>query len=233
MSSAGISSVETLVRELDDADFREFWWGSDLLERCSQHRDARIVEGLCIRHYGLQNKGADSCHLLRETIKRVDGPQFDALWSLFQNTPHQAIERESAFILCEIGGRPVLERIVGVMKDGENRGIYLVMCEHLASRYADIDSQGAPTMTSIDVKTGVATTMEFSGEGAMADIHDRQMLRRSQENELFTPIPSSVRNDLLTTLSSVAESSFSRSASKESVIALRARIPTLDSSAAG
>ncbi len=119
------------------------------------------------------------------------------------------------------------------MNDGGNRGIYLIMCEHLASRYADIDSQGAPTVTSIDVKPGVATTVELSGEGAMADIHDRQMLRRSQENELFTPIPSSVRSDLLTTLSSVTENSFARSSSKESVIALTARIPTLESSAAG
>jgi hypothetical protein len=106
-------------------------------------------------------------------------------------------------------------------------------CAHLAGRYADIDSQAAPTMTSIDVKTGVATTAELSGEGPMADIYDRQMLRRSQENELFTPIPSSVRSDLLTTLSSVTENSFTRSMSKESVIALSARIPTLGTSAAG
>jgi hypothetical protein len=147
------------------------------------------------------------------------GSHFDALWSLFQNTPHEAIKRESAFILCEIGGRAVLERIAGALNDG-GRDIYLIMCEHLAGRYADIDSQAAQTMTSIDVKTGVATTTELSGEGASAHIYDRQMLRRSQENELFTSIPSAVRSELLTTLSKGDENSFSRSVSKESVIVL-------------
>jgi hypothetical protein len=39
-----------------------------------------VVKVLCIRHHCLQNKQADSCHVIRNTIKTIDGPAFPSLW---------------------------------------------------------------------------------------------------------------------------------------------------------
>ena len=74
------TEIEPLVDELDSADFREFWWGSRLLDLCAQTKDTRVMKALCIRHHCLQNKQADSCHVIRNTIKIIDGPTFPNLW---------------------------------------------------------------------------------------------------------------------------------------------------------
>ena len=74
------AEIEKLVDDIDAIDFREFWWGSKLLDRCMQTKDSRVVKVLCIRHDCLQNKQADSCHVIRNTIKTIDGPAFPSLW---------------------------------------------------------------------------------------------------------------------------------------------------------
>jgi hypothetical protein len=77
--------IEKLVEAIDPVDFKEFWWGSSLLKQCESARDPRVVKGLLIRHHCLQNKAADSCHVIRNTLKVLDGPQFGILWSFIDD----------------------------------------------------------------------------------------------------------------------------------------------------
>jgi hypothetical protein len=232
----GNGELERLVHELDSAPATEFWWGSELLNRCEQNRDPRVVEMLLIRHYGLQNKEADSCHLLRETIKRIDAPIFAASWSLlhaydFESEPWRL---EAAFVLGEIGGRPVLERLVGLLDTDEWAPVYVRMCLHLAGRYADLRSGEPPMLHTLDLKTGVQEDVELTKETAPPGICERAMRRRSQENELFTPVDSFLLNDLRTKLSVLDVRVLSGLGiplimAKDVLIDMCASIPTLDS----
>jgi hypothetical protein len=75
--------IERLVAEIENVDFREFWWDSNLLRRASQVQDGRVVSALVLRHQCLSNKKAFSAHVIREAIKAIDGPGF-ALRSLLK-----------------------------------------------------------------------------------------------------------------------------------------------------
>ena len=83
------TAILKLVNEIDAVDFREFWWGSSLLDKCSQVKDPRIVNMLLVRHQHLGNKEADSAHLLRNTIKEIEGPDLRTLWLHIDNAANQ------------------------------------------------------------------------------------------------------------------------------------------------
>ena len=75
------SEVQQLVSEIEDIDFRGFWWGSPLLTRAASVHDPRVVRALPIRHHGLSNKEAFSARVVRQAAKQSDGPQLQTLWS--------------------------------------------------------------------------------------------------------------------------------------------------------
>jgi 2-methylcitrate dehydratase PrpD len=191
------AEIEKLVDDLDAVDFREFWWDSKLLDRCAQIKDSRVVKVLCIRHHCLQNKQADSCHVIRNTIKIIDGPAFPYLWQFIAaesdqqrliNTvddPH-SLPWAAAFVLGEIGGKPALSETTGKLANPTIPYLWVRIAMHLVVRYLQILSEEEPQVEEMDVKTGAM--MRFPAKDRYPDVYERQMLRRRQANEYFTPV---------------------------------------------
>ena len=107
--------IKRLVDEIECADFREFWWESELLELASQVRDIRLVRALALRHHGLSNKEAFSAHVLRNAIKTIDAPTFPFSWAIIdaENDTNRLVRSLDdfsyapwalAYILGEVGG---------------------------------------------------------------------------------------------------------------------------------
>lgn len=201
------ATILKLVYEIDTVDFREFWWGSSLLEGCSKANDPRIVNMLLVRHQHLGNKGADSAHLLRNTIKEIDGPDLRTLWSHIDNVTHQqgkpskygdqfAWPEAAGFVIAEIGGAPALQNLAGRLIPSYSSQYALLgtVAAHLLSRYRQIRDLGEPTVVVQDKNTGeksVVPARDFDQE-----IYKQQILRRTQENELFVPVEKEVLNNL-------------------------------------
>ena len=111
--------IRRLVDEIENVSFQEFWWGSELLDRASRVRDVRVVRALALRHHGLSNKMAFSAHVIRNTIKIIDAPEFLLSWSVIDSVAdaNELVRRLEdfcyapwavAFILGEIGGTDAL-----------------------------------------------------------------------------------------------------------------------------
>jgi len=191
------TEIEKLVDDLDAVDFREFWLGSKLLERCAQTKDSRVAKVLCIRHHCLQNKQADSCHVIRNTIKIIDGPAFPSLWQFITAEADQqhlintvdapySLPWAAAFVLGEIGGNPALCKITEELANPTIPYLWVRIATHLVIRYLQILSEEEPLVEEMDVKTGAM--MRFPAKDRYPDVYERQMLRRRQANEYFTPV---------------------------------------------
>jgi len=191
------AEIEKLADDIYAADFREFWWGSKLLERCLQTKDSRVVKVLCIRHHCLQNKQADSCHVIRNTIKTIDGPVFTSLWQFIDSEPDQqrlintvddpySLPWAAAFVLGEIGGKPALSKTTGKLASSTLPYLWIRIVMHLVVRYLKIISEEEPQVEEMDVKTG--TMMRFPAKDRFPDVYEREMLKRQQANEYFTPV---------------------------------------------
>jgi 2-methylcitrate dehydratase PrpD len=191
------AEIEKLVDEIDSVDFREFWWGSKLLDRCAQTKDSRVVKGLCIRHHCLQNKQADSCHVIRNTIKIIDGPAFASLWQFITTESDQqrlintvddpySLPWAAAFVLGEIGGKAALSETTGKLANPNTPYLWVRIAMHLVVRYVQILSEEEPQVEEMDVKTGVLG--RFPAKDRYPDVYERQMLRRQQANEYFTSV---------------------------------------------
>ena len=50
------NEIVNLVKEIESVQFKEFWYGSNLLEKATQFKDERITRALTMRHYFLENK---------------------------------------------------------------------------------------------------------------------------------------------------------------------------------
>jgi hypothetical protein len=191
------AKIEKLLDEIDSVDFREFWWGSTLLDRCAQTKDSRVVKGLCIRHHCLQNKQADSCHVIRNTIKIIDGPAFASLWHFVAAESDQqclinavddpySLPWAAAFVLGEIGGKAALSETTGKLANPNIPYLWVRIAMHLVVRYLQILSEEEPQVEEMDVKTGALR--RFPAKDRYPDVYERQMLRRQQANEYFTPV---------------------------------------------
>lgn len=191
------AEIEKLVDDLDAVDFQEFWWGSKLLDRCAQTKDSRVAKILCIRHHCLQNKQADTCHVIRNTIKIIDGPAFPSLWQFIAAESDQqrlintvddpySLPWAAAFVLGEIGGKPALSETTGKLANPTIPYLWVRIAMHLVVRYLQILSEEEPQVEEMDVKTGAM--MRFPAKDRYPDVYERQMLRRRQANEYFTPV---------------------------------------------
>jgi hypothetical protein len=162
-------------------------------------KDARITEALLIRHHCLGNKRADSAHVIRNTIKEIEGKNFPILWGCIDretdtNRLIGAIEDPysktwaAAYVLGEVGGAPALSNVTERLTSFHTARHFLTakLAFHLVMRYMQIQKAGEPTITEMDVKTG--RTIEIPTRIRHPDIYQRQMLRRKQENEYFVPV---------------------------------------------
>ena len=211
--------IKRLVEEIDRADFREFSWGSDLLERASQVRDIRVVQALALRHHGLSNKEAFSAHVLRNAIKTIDAPTFPFSWSIIdaETDTDRLVRRLEdfsyapwalAYILGEIGGHGALRGASMRLRPEHSVRHFMIvrLTSHLLVRYLAIQDYKPPTMTVIDVKTGEMTRGLPMGD--LLPSHKMEMLRRSQADELFTPIAPTLIQELRKGLASIPDNLF-------------------------
>jgi hypothetical protein len=178
------NEIENLVREIETVQFKEFWYGSKLLEMATHFKDERITRALTMRHYFLENKKAGSCYVLRHTIKTLEAPYFNTLWDMLQsgNTDQS---NAASFILSEIGGLWTFQKAINLLRNkGQETYQYLVPCIiNLIARYYEIQNEAEPTMEVMDVKTEQLETVAM--KSFAPDIYERTMQDRKLSNELF------------------------------------------------
>jgi hypothetical protein len=175
---------EKLLKEIENVDFKEFWYGSDLLEKAKKTKDNKIVKALTIRHHYLQNKRGGSCYVIRHTIKEMEGPYFNTLWNMILLDDKNEAEAAS-FILSEIGGIWSFQKILNLLRKKEEK-IYhiLVSCLiHLIARYYEIFDENEPTMQMMVVETRKTNTVMM--KDFAPDIYQRTIRDRHLSNEYF------------------------------------------------
>jgi hypothetical protein len=202
------------MEEINNVDFREFWWGSELLTRASFVQDARVVTALVQRHQCLSNKKAFSAHVLRETIKKIDGSNFRLLWNIIDSETDAQVVNEglnnpfylpwaAVWVLGEIGGINALTQATARLGPEHAVRLHLIisLISHATTRYHRIQEEGLVTQTFIDLKTGAIS----SGNPTAADseTYKMEMLRRRQANEYFTPLESETIADLTNGLAAI------------------------------
>jgi hypothetical protein len=193
------ASVRRLVEDIQQVDFREFWWNSQLLQTCSKHDDPRVTRALLTRHHCLQSKQADSAHVIRNTIKEIEGPEFPTLWGLIDSESNTnrlvgtiddpfSATWAAAYVLGEIGGAPALSNTTTRLSTADAPRHFLTakLAYHLVVRYMQIQSEGEPTVTEFDTETG--QRINVPTRARYPDVYERQMLRRQQANELFVAV---------------------------------------------
>jgi len=194
--------VENLIAEIENVSFKEFWYGSKLLDKATQHKDERVTIALVMRHYFLENKKAGSCYVLRHTIKTLEAPYFNTLWNMLQSSD---IDQSNAasFILSEIGGIWTFQKALNLLRNkGKDTYPYLIPCViNLIARYYEIQNEHEPTMEVMDVKTGQLETVEM--KKFAPDIYERTIEDRRISNELFKPTTNDRIDEMILLLKNV------------------------------
>ena len=179
--------VPSLKAEIESTHFQAFWYDSPLLQQCVDSGSQDLVPALALRHHGLQNKAAGSCQVLRQTIIRLDGPEFPMLWRMFDSDrvdPATTIEDPfsplwaSAFILGEVGGLPAFRGLSDrLLPEHAPRHFAIVrVLVHIIDRYKIISEEGEPMGTIMDVNTGEQkriATKDIDPEAYSRTINDR------------------------------------------------------------
>jgi len=178
------TEIIELANEIQNVNFKEFWYGSRLLEKVKKINNKEITKALALRHHFLQNKKAGSCYVIRHTLKAMEGPYFNTLWELIFSNDKDEIEAAS-FILAEIGGIWTFQKILNILrkKDMENYPILIPCLIHLINRYYDISEEADPTMQIMDVKTKSVETVKMKDYAP--DIYLRTIRDRQLSNEFF------------------------------------------------
>jgi hypothetical protein len=210
------AQLNQLIDEIDAAGPDQFWGDSDLFDRAARVRDVRVVRALALLHHSFSNKEAFSAHVVRNTIKTIDQPQFGFLWSMIdaETDARRIVEGledfsylpwAAAYVLGEIGGAAALRGAVARLSAEHSVRHYLIvrLTSHLVVRYLKIGAAKPPTVTMIDLKTGEMTR----GLPAMQDTlqYKTEMLKREQGDELFIPVESSLAADLRARLSRIPD----------------------------
>jgi hypothetical protein len=189
--------VQRLVSEIEEVDFREFWWDGPLLTRAASVHDQRVVRALALRHHGLSNKAAFSAHVVRQAVKQCDGPQLAVLWNCIDaETNSTAIIQRmedfaylpwaAAFIIGEVGGAFAFTQATKRLGPSHSARHYLIarLLSHVVVRYLGIEKESEPQTTFIDLKTGEQETL-LSRYVARPQF-DMARRKRTESNELFT-----------------------------------------------
>ncbi|NLX01113.1 MAG: hypothetical protein GXY40_01075 [Syntrophomonadaceae bacterium] len=176
--------VDELVQDLTDVFFQAFWYGSDLLTRAQKIKDPRIVRIIAIRHHFLQNKEAGSCQVLRQTVKHLEGPDFQTLWQMLFDTDEDEAQA-ALYILSEIGGIYAFRRFGHeiISSSDYHRTLALHGLGRVIIRYLQIMEQGKPVMQEMDIKSGQVKTILQKEQ--YPDIYARTMNDRREADEYF------------------------------------------------
>lgn len=206
-----------LVEDIDTVDFREFWWGSGLLDRASKVSDPRVIASLLRRHQCLSNKEAFSAHVLRATIATLDGPEFRILWSTIdsENDSQRLLQEmenplhlpwAAAYVIGEVGGATALRAASLRLSPQHQARHFLIVrvVSHLVVRYLMIQNEGVVTSTIIDLKTREVT--RHDPVSAESEAYKMERLRRKQANEYFTPVELRDINELKAGLDRIPDS---------------------------
>lgn len=209
--------IQALVSEIQNVDGPEFWWDSKLLQRCSKVKEPRVVQSLLIRHHCLTNKEADSAHVIRNTIKIMEGPDFATLWEIIDAESDTAALIEgsdnpfslpwaAAYVLGEVGGALALSETTKRLSPVHIPRHFLTakIAFHLTLRYLRVQFEGEPTVMRIDIETEEMTEVP-ARECPDPVIYERAMLRRRQANEYFVPVSPMVIRCLKSHLSAISE----------------------------
>ena len=210
------SELAELAREIECVDFREFWWGSRLLDRASRVRDPRIIRALLLRHHGLSNKKAFSAHVVRNAIKEAAGPHFECVWRHIDSEEDEAaiVDRmddfdylpwAATFVLGEVGGLHAFAGTVGRLSPAHRSRHFLLvrLMSHLVLRYLQIQQAEPPLSTVLDLNTGEAKQVPMTG-----DAYEMEMTKRRQADQLFLPIPRHLIQEATNGLRGIPESLF-------------------------
>jgi hypothetical protein len=213
------SETLALVDEIENVDFRQFWWNSPLLARASTARDSRVARALAFRHQGLSNKSAFSAHVIRQTIKLSDGPEFCSLWGLIDSeTDAQTIVDRmddftylpwaAAFILGEVGGAYTFAATCERLAPSHQPRYHLLvrLLSHLVVRYLQIGEAVEPTAAIMDVKTGERKTVPLRDIGG--DSYQMHLKKTAEADEYFTPLPIATVADAKRRLDTIPDSMF-------------------------
>ena len=178
------SEIIELVDEIQNVNFKEFWYGSKLLEKVKQFKNKEITKALALRHHFLQNKKAGSCYVIRHAIKETEGPYFNTLWDMIFSNDYNESDA-SSFILAEIGGIWTFQKILNLLREKkvETYSILIPCLSHLINRYYDIIKEEEPTMQIMDVQTQSIKTVKMKNYAP--DIYQRTINDRHLSNELF------------------------------------------------
>ena len=213
------TEVQQLVTEIQNVDFREFWWDSPLLTQATTVHDSRVVGALALRHHGFSNKDAFSAHVVRQAIKLSDGSELKTLWSCIDlEFDSSAIVKRmddlsyppwaAAFIIGEVGGATAFTEATHRLTPSHSARHYLIvrlLC-HVMVRYLSIEKESEPQTTFIDLTTGDSET--FLSRYISRPTFDMTRRKRSEANELFTPLTRAAIQDVKTRLQSLPDSIF-------------------------
>lgn len=210
------TEIQNLVSEIEEVDFREFWWDSPLLAHAAGVHDSRVVRALVTRHHGLSNKDAFSAHIVRQAAKQSDGSQLRAMWSFIDSeTDSTALVQRmedfsylpwaAAFIIGEVGGAFAFEQATERLTPSHSARHYLIvrLLSHVMVRYLSIEKEAEPKTTFIDLQTGEQETL-LSRYTARPEF-DMARRRRAEANELFTPLSRQAVQDAKTRLQSIPD----------------------------
>lgn len=180
--------IRWLVEKISQVSFTEFWWGSQLLENCAREKDPRITHVLLFRHHCLSNKDADSAHMIRQTIKKIDGPELKTLWDIIDNIdPSEDLTQSIAdpysmtwaacYVLGEVGGIKALHGLSLRLTAEYSHLYYLTvrMLSQLLIRYLKAIDPEEPLMNQLDFDTNRVTQVPIR---RIPEEYNRIMLRR-------------------------------------------------------
>lgn len=208
--------IARLVDEIDNAGPTQLWWDSELFNRAARVRDVRVVQALALCHHTLSNKEAFSAHVVRNALETIDAPDFALSWSIIdaEKDAGQLIQRLEdfsyapwavAFVLGEVGGAGALRGATARLGLEHAARHYMTVriISHLLVRYLKIQSPKPATMTMIDLKTGEMTRGIPVEEGSQQQKMETR--RRTEADELFTPLESSLANEIKARLAGIPD----------------------------
>lgn len=203
------TEISRLVNEIQSVNFKEFWYGSKLLEKVKQIENKEITKALALRHHFLQNKKAGSCYVIRHTIKEMEGPYFNTLWDMIFSNDYNESDAAS-FILAEIGGIWTFQKILNLLRDKkvETYSVLIPCLIHLINRYYDIIEETEPTLQIMDVQTKSVKTVKMKNYAP--DIYQRTINDRQLSNELFKLTTDDRVNEMNSLLKEIPATYFGR-----------------------
>ena len=176
--------IIAMEKKVLEVPFNQFWYGSKILKEVNQYDDSRIIRALVIRHYYLENKEARSCHVLRLTIKSIEGPYFNTLWDLIRSD--QDDEKWGASeILGEVGGAWSFQKILNILRreETDTYEVLLSCLNHVLNRYEIIRNDDNPTIRVMDAKSGEMQTVE--AKDFNPELYDRILGDKYMADEYF------------------------------------------------